>query len=174
MMKTVIALKVYQLLHSFNHSYIYLFLLPYVLIDTQLCITDTGTFCPSSVTGSPRHMKKKAINGLHVVSELGGPTEFTTLTVNTAWREIVEKLLVNQSAFDRPDIVNMVSISHYPALNYYTFTNSFLIDTQVFKAKLDLFIENLKNGVYHNSKVVNGVYVPDESQPRGKGNNVYT
>ena len=32
----------------------------------------------------------------------------------------------------------------------------------MFHQKLQLFLANLKNGVYHNGKVVNGVYVPDE------------
>jgi hypothetical protein len=114
-------------------------------------------------------MKKKAINGLHVVSELGGPTEFTTLTCNTAWREIQEKLLFGQTAFDRPDIVNQVRIANYLTIIFYISPNVFIIVTQVFKAKLDIFIDNLKNGVYHNGKVVNGEYVPDETQPRGKG-----
>jgi hypothetical protein len=66
------------------------------------------TYLPASVVGSPRHMQSCALNALHIVSETGGPTEFTTLTFNVNWREFKEQALAGQTAFDRPDLVNQV------------------------------------------------------------------
>jgi hypothetical protein len=85
-----------------------------------------SVYCPKSVTGGRRHLKDLAKNALIVVSELGPPTEFVTLTCNANWREILERLPVGQTAFDRPDIV-----------------------AQVFREKLKLFIANLNAGIYH-------------------------
>jgi hypothetical protein len=48
---------------------------------------------------------------------------FITGTTNINWPEILSQLLPGQTAFSRPDVT-----------------------TQVFKAKLDQFIHNLKNG----------------------------
>ena len=46
------------------------------------------TFLSSSVHGSRRHLKRLANNALEVVSELGPPTLFVSLTCNPEWEEI--------------------------------------------------------------------------------------
>lgn len=41
-------------------------------------------------------------------SRFGKPTFFITMTCNPRWREILDNVLPNQSAIDRPDIVSRV------------------------------------------------------------------
>jgi hypothetical protein len=55
---------------------------------------------------------------------------FMTLTFNTKWPEVQEMLLQGQTAFMRADIV-----------------------TQVFKARLEALLHNLRSGKYFNSKL---------------------
>jgi hypothetical protein len=66
------------------------------------------TVCPKSITGSRRHLRSLSLDALTTVAEYGAPTFFITLTCNTKWREIQERLLDGQDAFDRPDIVMQV------------------------------------------------------------------
>jgi hypothetical protein len=70
---------------------------------------DDKVFLSSSLHGGPRHLKELANSALCVVAEEGPPTLFITATCNPKWREIEEQLLEGQTAFDRPDVVNMVS-----------------------------------------------------------------
>jgi Helitron helicase-like domain at N-terminus len=74
------------------------------------------TICPKSVTGSRRHLRSLSLDALTTVAEYGAPTFFITLTCNTKWREIQERLLDGQDAFDRPDIVMQVTY-----LTFYTY-----------------------------------------------------
>ena len=69
---------------------------------------------------------------------------FITLTTNPKWDEIQDELLCNQSPFDRVDIV-----------------------CQVFKARLDAFLHNLKNGKYFENHKVNYILRVIEYQHRG-------
>jgi hypothetical protein len=62
---------------------------------------NSKTFLNDSVTGSPRHLKKLAMNALHIVSEFGKPHCFLTLTANPNWPEIQERLFPGQTAYDR-------------------------------------------------------------------------
>jgi hypothetical protein len=62
------------------------------------------TVCPKSITG----IRSLSLDALTTVAEYGAPTFFITLTCNTKWREIQERLLDGQDAFDRPDIVMQV------------------------------------------------------------------
>lgn len=71
-------------------------------------IKSTPTYLSSSHHGSRRHLRQLAINALVLVSEMGPPTNFNTLTCNTAWSEIKDKLFPGQTAYDRPDVVCMV------------------------------------------------------------------
>jgi len=80
----------------------------------------TGSF-----TGSPRHLKTLARNALTIVSQLGPPTVFITATFNKTWPEVKGKLLEGQSIFMRPDVA-----------------------TQIFKARLEALIHNLRHGKY--------------------------
>jgi hypothetical protein len=81
-----------------------------------------------SVSGSIRHLTSCSRNGLYIVSKLGKPTVFITLTVNTEWPEIKMKLGPGQTAFDRPDIV-----------------------CQVFHQKLEAILANIRLGKYFES-----------------------
>ena len=84
-----------------------------------------NVFLSDSVTGSPRHLKLLAHNGLHIVQAMGLPTVFITLTCNPKWPEIRERLFPSQTAFDREDIT-----------------------CQVFHAKVSSFMANLRVGKY--------------------------
>ena len=82
---------------------------------------ETKNFLSDSFFGFARHLKKQAHNALTAVSETGRHTLFITLTCNTEWPEIQERLFDGQTAFEREDVVCMV-----------------------FKARLEAFIHNLK------------------------------
>ena len=103
-----------------------------------------STYLAESFTGSPRHLKKLAQSALAIVSEMGPPTLFITVTTDTRWKEITEMLLEGQTAFDRPDIV-----------------------CQVFKARLQALIHNLKQGKYFNGGKVQYIMYVIEYQHRG-------
>ena len=45
-----------------------------------------------SLTGSPRWYSSKYHDAMAVVSELGAPSNFITMTCNPNWREIVENI----------------------------------------------------------------------------------
>ena len=90
-----------------------------------------NVLCPASVTGSRRHLAGRAKEALAIAANMGGSTEFLTLTVNAKWRELLEMLGEGQTAFDRPDLV-----------------------AQVFNEKLKALIANLKSGKYHGAKMV--------------------
>jgi Helitron helicase-like domain at N-terminus len=66
------------------------------------------SFLGDSHHGSARHLSKLAMNALTIVSELGRPTFFLTLTCNHMWPEIQCRLFPGQSAFDREDVVDQV------------------------------------------------------------------
>jgi hypothetical protein len=83
------------------------------------------SFLADSVTGSPRHLKALALNAIAVVSQLGPPTAFITLTCNPNWPELIERLPEGQTAFDRPDLTVLV-----------------------FRARLKAFLHNLRHGKY--------------------------
>ena len=83
------------------------------------------TFLPKSVHGSARHLKELARNLLALCSDIGGVDVFITLTVNTKWPEITERLFDGQTAFEREDLVCVV-----------------------FHARLEAFLHHLRNGRY--------------------------
>lgn len=87
------------------------------------------TFLPRSVQGSPRHLRELARSALTIISELGHPTVFITVTCNTQWPEIQERLFPGQTAFDREDIVCIV-----------------------FKARLTALMQNIRNGHYFGGR----------------------
>jgi hypothetical protein len=72
-----------------------------------------------------------SLDALTTVAEYGAPTFFITLTCNIKWREIQERLLDGQDAFDRPDIVvqviNFNSFKNYDEILEYTLDLNFLI-----------------------------------------------
>ena len=102
------------------------------------------SYLPSSVTGSKRHMKSCARNALQLISNLGCPHVFLTITCNPTWPEIQSQLLEGQTAFNRFDIT-----------------------VPVFKARLDMICANIRNGKYfHGSKISYELHVI-EYQYRG-------
>ena len=84
-----------------------------------------STYLASSFNGSPRHLNDLAHNALTIVTEKGKPDLFITGTTNPLWPEITERLFKGQTAYDRPDIV-----------------------TEVFHARLEAFMHNLRSGKY--------------------------
>jgi hypothetical protein len=94
------------------------------------------SFLADSFTGGPRHLKALAKNALVVVSQMGPPSAFITLTCNANDPAIMCRLLPGQSAFDRPEIV-----------------------VQVWRAQLGAFLHNLRHGKYLGGKVKYLMYV---------------
>lgn len=86
------------------------------------------TYLCETMHGSKRFLKKRAINALSLVSELGKAHGFLTLTCNTNWPELVEAL-GNLTAYDNPTITN-----------------------RVFHQKLEALLKNLRNGHYFDGK----------------------
>ena len=82
-------------------------------------------YLPSSFFGSKCYLRKKAVNALTIMSELGRASFFLTLTCNTEWPEIRSQLLEGQDAYQRPDIT-----------------------VSVFKHRLQAFLNNLTKGKY--------------------------
>ena len=102
------------------------------------------SYLSKSFPGSPRHLRGLAQNALTVVSQLGRPTLFITVTCNTHWPEIQSRLFKGQTAFDRPDVV-----------------------VQVFKARLSALIHNLKHGKYFGRRICSFMMYVIEWQNRG-------
>jgi len=63
--------------------------------------TDEQTFLSQSFHGSRRHLRMLATNALTIVSEMGRPTIFLTLTCNIHWTEIEDQLLDGQTAYGK-------------------------------------------------------------------------
>jgi hypothetical protein len=86
----------------------------------------------------------KANEALCIVSEYGKPSLFITLTTNPLWSEIQERLIGNQTAFDRPEVVNIV-----------------------FHQKLHAVLDNLRNGIYFPNETIEYMMHVIEYQHRG-------
>jgi hypothetical protein len=78
----------------------------------------TRSILGECITGSPRHLRKLSLNALHIVAARDKPHIFLTLTCNSQWPEIMERIGKYQTAFDRPDITNMVFHQRLEALLY--------------------------------------------------------
>ena len=63
---------------------------------------------PSSYVGGDRFMQQLYQDSIAIVRHFGKPSLFITFTANPKWVEIVNELLPNQSAADRPDLVARV------------------------------------------------------------------
>ena len=63
---------------------------------------------PSSFTGSPRHMFEIFQDSMAITRFNQHPDIFLTMTANPKWPKIVDALLPNQDATDRPDLVARV------------------------------------------------------------------
>jgi len=63
---------------------------------------------PSSYVGGDRFMQQLYQDSIAIVRHFGKPSLFITFTANPKWIEILNELLPNQSAADRPDLVARV------------------------------------------------------------------
>jgi hypothetical protein len=86
------------------------------------------SFLSETVHGSRRALKKRAINALSLVSELGKAHCFLTVTCNTNWPELVQAL-GNLTAYDNPTITN-----------------------RIFHQKLEALLKNLRSGQYFDGR----------------------
>ena len=66
------------------------------------------TVLPSSHTGSPRYMQQNFQDAMAICKKLGKPDLFITFTCNPNWPEIQDRLLPDQEANDRPDLLARV------------------------------------------------------------------
>jgi hypothetical protein len=89
-------------------------------------------------------LKKLAVNGLHLVTEMGSSQIFLTATCNKKWREFEEVKWPDSDCFDMPTIV-----------------------CEVFKAKLAALLHNLKNGKYFGGDTTVFIIHVIEYQERG-------
>ena len=62
----------------------------------------------SSFEGSARNMNEHYHDAMAIVAKYGFPELFITMTANTEWPEIIENLHQNQTAFERPDLIDRV------------------------------------------------------------------
>jgi hypothetical protein len=102
------------------------------------------TFLGDNFHGSPRHLKKLAINGLHLVTEHQNSHIFLTATVNKKWPELSEVIWDDMDPFDVPAIVGIV-----------------------FQARLQALLHNLKNGKYFGGDKTVFIIHVIEYQERG-------
>jgi hypothetical protein len=109
-------------------------------------------FLSQSHHGSRRHLRKKSRDALSLVAEYGRPTFFLTLTCNPDWEELQEVIPEDHNAYIAADRT-----------------------VQVFKMKLDKFLENLRNGHYFSSYSKDGtikrypVYIVDVIEYQNRG-----
>jgi hypothetical protein len=94
--------------------------------------------------GSKRHLKKQAINGLHIVSHFGPSHIFATLTCNKNWPEFKEVLWPESDVFGMPALV-----------------------AEVFHARLQAFLHNLRHGKYFGGDTTVFIIRVIEYQERG-------
>jgi len=102
------------------------------------------TFCSDSIHGSDRALKKRATNALEILAQLGPPTFFLTVTTNTNWPEFKERLPTGYTAYECPAITNLI-----------------------FKARLDVLLQNLRSGAYFGGKKCAYIIRCIEYQERG-------
>ena len=115
--------------------------------------TRRRTILGESITGSHRHLKKLSLNAMHIVSELDKPHIFLTLTCNSEWPEIKERIGKDQTAFDRPDITTMVFHQRLEALLYN------LANGKYFKFTIDISMARQYMATYDSSKdIYTGAY----------------
>src|SRR5487761_412025 len=97
-----------------------------VAADADIDLNELGKrfILPSSFSGSTRNMQQHCQDALAINRYFGGGDLFITMTANPAWPEIESALLPGQRASDRPDL-----------------------EVQVFYAKLQSLIKDIKKGV---------------------------
>ena len=53
-------------------------------------------------------MQEIIADAFAIVARLGNPTYFITMTCNSGWNEITDRLKADQTVADRPDLANQV------------------------------------------------------------------
>lgn len=96
-----------------------------------------------NIPGCLGHMRRKSRDLLELANQLGAVHIFCTLTTNIEWPEILEALPPGQTAFENPKIVCMV-----------------------FKARLEAFLNNLRNRKYFDGRKVKYLSYVIEYQER--------
>ena len=95
-------------------------------VSSNMDTSDIGrVHLPAGVNGSLRKSRMQVNNAMKLVDVYGKASFFITLTTNPNWPDIQRHLLRNQTAYDRPDIVN-----------------------RVFKIKLAGIMTNIRSGKY--------------------------
>jgi hypothetical protein len=79
-----------------------------IAIEPQYAKGSKKTFLSDKCHGSRRHLRKCAMNALHVVQRYGRSDLFITFTTNTNWPELLEALPPDKTAFDCPFITCVV------------------------------------------------------------------
>jgi hypothetical protein len=80
---------------------------------------------PSSVTGTPRWQFEQYQDAMAMITRLGKPDLFITITCNPEWKEIKDNLLPGQKSNDSPDLV-----------------------ARVFNIKKEMALGEIKNGIF--------------------------
>ena len=119
------------------------------------------TILGECITGSQRHLKNLSLNAMHIVQKKGKPHIFLTLTSDSNWPEIHEKIHKSQTAFNRPDVTNMVFHGRTEALlhnlrqgKYFKFTIDILNARQYITVKDP--ITDCYTGQYNDVSQYNG------------------
>ncbi|GJW18898.1 ATP-dependent DNA helicase PIF1-like protein [Tanacetum coccineum] len=74
----------------------------------------------------PRDMRKRFLDAMTLVQDVGKPDIFLTMTYNPNWPEIVENLYEGQTAQDQPDLVTRVFLAKLEYLKHQLFTKYIL------------------------------------------------
>ena len=119
------------------------------------------TILGEAITGSPRHLKKLSLNAMHIVQTYDKPHIFLTLTCDSKWPEIDEKIHKDQTAYSRPDVTNMVYHGRLEALlhnlrkgKYFKFTIDISNARQYFFEKNPL--TDVYTGQYNSTSEFHG------------------
>ena len=99
---------------------------------------------PANQYGSKRRARKNVNDGIELCNQFGKPDFFITLTANPLWADIQRQLEPGQTWADRPDIVN-----------------------PIFKARLEMFLEKLRNGEFTSGAKQVYIFRVVEWQKRG-------
>ena len=101
-------------------------------------------YMPANQYGSKRRARKNVNDGIELCNQFGKPDFFITLTANPLWADIQRQLEPGQTWADRPDIVN-----------------------RIFKARLEMFLEKLRNGEFTSGAKQVYIFRVVEWQKRG-------
>ena len=101
-------------------------------------------YMPANQYGSKRRARKNVNDGIELCNQFGKPDFFITLTANPLWADIQRQLEPGQTWVDRPDIVN-----------------------PIFKARLEMFLEKLRNGEFTSGAKQVYIFRVVEWQKRG-------